>query len=68
MKRIILFIATNLAVMVVLSIVLSLLGIGRPGSGSTLQLGSLLAATGFAHAADPDFDHLQPLERAADLV
>ncbi|HEX5343353.1 MAG TPA: protease HtpX [Duganella sp.] len=43
MKRIILFIATNLAVMVVLSIVLSLLGIGRPGSGSTLQLGSLLA-------------------------
>ncbi|TFW18709.1 protease HtpX [Duganella callida] len=43
MKRIVLFIATNLAVMVVLSIVLSLLGIGRPGSGSTLQLGSLLA-------------------------
>ncbi|NVM77693.1 heat shock protein HtpX [Duganella sp. SG902] len=43
MKRIILFIATNLAVMLVLSIVLSLLGIGRPGSGSTLQLGSLLA-------------------------
>lgn len=33
-----------------------------------LQLGSVLAATGFAHAADPDFDHLQPLERAADLV
>jgi heat shock protein HtpX len=43
MKRIILFIATNLAVMVVLSIVLSLLGIGRPGAGGTLQLGSLLA-------------------------
>ncbi|MYM68377.1 protease HtpX [Pseudoduganella sp. FT55W] len=43
MKRIVLFIATNLAVMLVLSIVLSLLGIGRPGSGSTLQLGSLLA-------------------------
>jgi heat shock protein HtpX len=43
MKRIILFIATNLAVMLVLSIVLSLLGIGRPGSGDTLQLGSLLA-------------------------
>jgi heat shock protein HtpX len=43
MKRIILFIATNLAVMLVLSIVLSLLGIGRPGSGNTLQLGSLLA-------------------------
>jgi len=43
MKRIILFIATNLAVMVVLSIVLSLLGIGRPGAGGTLQLSSLLA-------------------------
>jgi heat shock protein HtpX len=43
MKRIILFIATNLAVMLVLSIVLSLLGIGRPGSGNTLELGSLLA-------------------------
>ena len=41
MKRIILFIATNLAVMVVLSIVLSLLGIGRPGSGTSL--GGLLA-------------------------
>ena len=33
MKRIVLFIATNLAVMLVLSIVLSLLGIGRPGAG-----------------------------------
>jgi heat shock protein HtpX len=43
MKRIILFIATNLAVMLVLSIVLSLLGIGRPGAGGQLQLGSLLA-------------------------
>jgi heat shock protein HtpX len=43
MKRIFLFIATNLAVMLVLSIVLSLLGIGRPGAGGTLQLGSLLA-------------------------
>jgi heat shock protein HtpX len=41
MKRIILFIATNLAVVVVLSIVLSLLGIGRPGSGTSL--GGLLA-------------------------
>ncbi len=41
MKRIILFIATNLAVVVVLSIVLSLLGIGRPGSGTSM--GSLLA-------------------------
>ncbi|MES2259085.1 MAG: protease HtpX [Pseudomonadota bacterium] len=43
MKRIVLFIATNLAVMLVLSIVLSVLGIGRPGSGSQLQMGSLLA-------------------------
>jgi len=43
MKRIVLFIATNLAVMLVLSIVLSLLGIGRPGAGDTLELGSLLA-------------------------
>ncbi|WEF33332.1 protease HtpX [Pseudoduganella chitinolytica] len=43
MKRIVLFVATNLAVMLVLSIVLSLLGIGRPGAGGQLQLGSLLA-------------------------
>jgi heat shock protein HtpX len=43
MKRIILFIVTNLAVMLVLSIVLSLLGIGRPGAGGQLQMGSLLA-------------------------
>jgi heat shock protein HtpX len=41
MKRIILFLATNLAVMLVLSIVLSLLGIGRPGSGTSM--GGLLA-------------------------
>jgi heat shock protein HtpX len=41
MKRIILFIATNLAVMLVLSIVLSLLGIGRPGSATSM--GALLA-------------------------
>ena len=41
MKRIILFIATNLAVVLVLSIVLPLLGIGRPGSGTSL--GGLLA-------------------------
>jgi len=41
MKRIILFLATNLAVVVVLSIVLSLLGIGRPGSGTSM--GGLLA-------------------------
>jgi heat shock protein HtpX len=43
MKRIILFIATNLAVMLVLSIVLSLLGIGRPGAGGQLEMGGLLA-------------------------
>ena len=42
MKRIILFIATNLAVMLVLSIVLSLLGIGRPGPGQ-MGMGNLLA-------------------------
>ena len=42
MKRIVLFIATNLAVMLVLSIVLPLLGIGRPGAGGTLEMGSLL--------------------------
>jgi heat shock protein HtpX len=43
MKRIVLFIATNLAVMLVLSIVLSLLGIGRPGAGGQLEIGGLLA-------------------------
>jgi heat shock protein HtpX len=43
MKRIVLFIATNLAVMLVLSLVLSLLGIGRPTAGGQLQLGTLLA-------------------------
>ena len=43
MKRIVLFILTNLAVLLVLSIVLTVLGIGRPESGSNLQLGPLLA-------------------------
>ncbi|OEZ47154.1 protease HtpX [Janthinobacterium sp. MP5059B] len=42
MKRIVLFIATNLAVMLVLSLVLSLLGVGNPARGSTLNLSSLL--------------------------
>ncbi|MCA1860969.1 protease HtpX [Janthinobacterium sp. HSC-3S05] len=42
MKRIVLFIATNLAVMLVLSLVLSLLGVGNPARGSPLNLGSLL--------------------------
>ncbi len=43
MKRIILFIATNLAVMLVLSIVLSVLGIGRGVSAAGINYGSLLA-------------------------
>jgi heat shock protein HtpX len=43
MKRIVLFIATNLAVMVVLSIVLSVLGIARPGGYGGLNLGNLMA-------------------------
>ena len=43
MKRIVLFIATNLAVMVVLSIVLSVLGIARPGGHGGLNLGNLMA-------------------------
>ncbi|KAB8041840.1 protease HtpX [Janthinobacterium aquaticum] len=42
MKRIVLFIVTNLAVMLVLSVVLSLLGVGNPARGSTLNLGSLM--------------------------
>ncbi|MGK5064647.1 protease HtpX [Janthinobacterium sp. LB3P112] len=42
MKRIVLFIATNLAVMLVLSLVLSFLGVGNPARGSTLNLSSLL--------------------------
>ena len=41
MKRIVLFLLTNIAVMVVLSIVLSLLGIGRNTYG--MQMGPLLA-------------------------
>ncbi|MES2129379.1 MAG: protease HtpX [Pseudomonadota bacterium] len=43
MKRIILFIATNLAVMLVLSIVLSVLGIGRGVTAQGINVGSLLA-------------------------
>jgi heat shock protein HtpX len=42
MKRILLFIATNLAVMLVLSVVLSVLGIARPGGTGGLQLGNLM--------------------------
>jgi heat shock protein HtpX len=43
MKRIVLFIATNLAVMLVLSLVLNLLGVGRAVSGAGIDVGALLA-------------------------
>lgn len=43
MKRIFLFIATNLAVMLVMSVVLSLLGVNRFLTANGLQLGTLLA-------------------------
>jgi heat shock protein HtpX len=43
MKRIVLFILTNLAVMLVLSLVLSLLGIGRGVSAAGINYGSLMA-------------------------
>ena len=42
MKRIILFILTNLAVMLVLSLVLTLLGVGRQSYGGGLDIGSLM--------------------------
>ncbi len=42
MKRIVLFLATNLAVMLVMSLVLSLLGVNRYLSGSGLNLGTLM--------------------------
>ena len=42
MKRIILFLATNLAVMLVLSLVLNLLGVGRAVSGTGINVGALL--------------------------
>lgn len=42
MKRIILFIATNLAVMLVLSIVLNLLGVGRVVGPAGLNMGALM--------------------------
>ena len=48
MKRIILFLATNLAVVLVVSIVLSILGIGRPGSGTSMAgLLAFSAVVGF---------------------
>ncbi len=43
MKRIVLFLLTNLAVMLVLSVVLSVTGLGRFVNASGLQLGQLLA-------------------------
>lgn len=42
MKRIVLFLATNLAVILVMSVVLSLLGVDRFLTGTGLNLGSLL--------------------------
>lgn len=53
MKRVILLIATNIAVMVVLSIVASLLGLNRFMTGNGLNLGTLLgfaAVMGFGGA------------------
>lgn len=53
MKRVILLIATNIAVMVVLSIVASLLGLNRFMTGNSLNLGTLLgfaAVMGFGGA------------------
>ena len=50
MKRIVLFIATNLAVMLVLSLVLNILGIGRGVSAAGINVGELLvfsAVVGF---------------------
>jgi len=42
MKRIILFLATNLAVVLVLSIVLNVLGVARPVTGAGINVGALL--------------------------
>jgi heat shock protein HtpX len=42
MKRIVLFLATNLAVLLVLSLVLNVLGLGRAVSGAGIDVGSLL--------------------------
>ena len=42
MKRIVLFLATNLAVMLVLSIVLNVLGVGRAVSAQGINVGALL--------------------------
>ena len=42
MKRIVLFLATNLAVMLVLSLVLNVLGVGRAVTGAGINVGALL--------------------------
>ena len=42
MKRILLFLATNLAVMLVMSVVLSLLGVNRYLAGNGLNMGMLM--------------------------
>jgi heat shock protein HtpX len=43
MKRIALFLVTNIAVLVVISVVVSLLGLGRIADANGLNLGALLA-------------------------
>lgn len=56
MKRIVLFVLTNLAVMVVLGITASLLGVNRYLTQSGLHLGTLLgfaAVMGFGGASSP---------------
>jgi heat shock protein HtpX len=42
MKRIVLFLATNLAVVLVLSVVLNVLGVARPVTGGGINVGALL--------------------------
>ena len=42
MKRIVLFLATNLAVVLVLSVVLNVLGVARPVTGAGIDVGALL--------------------------
>ncbi len=43
MKRIALFLATNIAVLVVISVLISVLGVGRIADANGLDLGALLA-------------------------
>ncbi len=56
MKRIVLFLLTNLAVMAVMSIVLSVLGVNRFLTANGLQMGTLMAfslVVGFTGAIFP---------------